>query len=151
VARQAIDESADAVQRARSHVSLSGAASLAGTWDEERLVAAAAALVSNAARFGEGGEIAVEVSAADGVARLAVRDHGAGLPAGASERLFEPLVRAAPIAHYGGLGVGLFIAREIVVAHGGRISAENAEGGGARFVIELPLAVQDAAAAAAPS
>jgi signal transduction histidine kinase len=151
VVRQAIDESSDAVQRARSRVTVSGVASLIGTWDEERLVAAAAALISNAAKFGEGGEIEVEVSAEHGVARLAVRDHGAGLPAGAHERLFGPLVRAAPIAHYGGLGVGLFITSEIVVAHGGRIWAENAEGGGARFVIELPHELHDPAGAAVPS
>lgn len=150
VARQAIDESSDAVQRARSHVSISGVESVFGTWDEERLVAAAAALISNAAKFGEGGEIEVEVGAENGVARLVVRDHGVGLRAGALEKLFEPLVRAAPIAHYGGLGVGLFIAREIVVAHGGRISAENAEGGGARFVIELPREAVDPTGAAAP-
>ncbi|PCC74944.1 PAS domain-containing sensor histidine kinase [Nannocystis exedens] len=76
------------------------------------------------------------------------------MPSGDLGRPFEPLERAAPIAHYGGLDVSLFIAREIVVAHGGRISAENAEGGGARFVIGLPREVHDpdirAAAAQGP-
>jgi two-component system OmpR family sensor kinase len=82
------------------------------------------------------------VSVAAGEVVLAVRDHGPGLPAGAPERLFDRFWRAEGGRERGraGAGLGLAIAREIVDAHGGRISAADAPGGGALFVVTLPLA-----------
>jgi two-component system OmpR family sensor kinase len=78
---------------------------------------------------------------------LEVRDHGAGLPADATELVFERLWRKEAGRGRGraGAGLGLAIVAEIVDAHGGEVSAHNAPGGGASFVIRLPLAVQDSA------
>jgi signal transduction histidine kinase len=69
---------------------------------------------------------------------LVVRDHGPGIPPGDRERIFGRFERAAG-KDVSGLGLGLFIAREIVEGHRGRVRAEEAAGGGARFVVELPL------------
>ncbi|WP_430384214.1 sensor histidine kinase [Archangium violaceum] len=60
------------------------------------------------------------------------------MPEKALSRLFGRFERAASIRHYGGLGLGLYVSREIVEAHGGSISASNQPGGGACFMIRLP-------------
>jgi two-component system OmpR family sensor kinase len=87
-------------------------------------------------------DTAIEVSVRDedGDVRMSVRDHGPGLPAGSHERLFERFWRAEGGRERGkaGAGLGLAIAREIVAAHRGTINAEDADGGGAAFVVRLP-------------
>ncbi len=81
----------------------------------------------------------VEVSITPGV-RLEVRDHGPGLPTDDPDALFERFWRAEGGRERGkgGAGLGLAIVAAIVSAHGGTVSAANADGGGARFVVELP-------------
>jgi signal transduction histidine kinase len=69
---------------------------------------------------------------------IEVHDEGIGLSAGDLERIFEKFERAVPSAHYGGLGLGLFIARQIVEAHGGQIEVESTPGAGATFRVTLP-------------
>jgi len=78
----------------------------------------------------------------DGYERIEVRDHGPGLPQDAHDAVFERFWRAERGRGRGraGAGLGLAIVAEIVEAHGGRVSARNAAGGGASFVIELPAA-----------
>lgn len=73
-------------------------------------------------------------------ARVVVRDHGAGIPEADRERIFERYQQAHDGGH-GGLGLGLFISREIVEAHGGRLMAESPASGGARVVMTLPLSL----------
>jgi two-component system OmpR family sensor kinase len=89
----------------------------------------------------QGTPIEVRVSAEGDDALLEVRDHGRGLPAGDPAELFERFWRAEPgreRAAGGGAGLGLAIVAAIVDAHGGSVSASNAKGGGASFVIRLP-------------
>jgi hypothetical protein len=83
----------------------------------------------------------VEVSLArDGEqAHLEVADRGPGVPEEALERIFERFERAASPQHYGGLGLGLYVTRELVQAHGGTVKAHNRPGGGAVFTAWLPL------------
>jgi two-component system, OmpR family, sensor histidine kinase KdpD len=73
---------------------------------------------------------------------ISVGDRGSGIPPEATERLFEKFYRGDD-RKTGGLGLGLSIARGLVEAHGGRLTAENRDGGGARFVIRLPVRVTD--------
>jgi two-component system OmpR family sensor kinase len=84
----------------------------------------------------------VEVSVAqdDAAVTVSVRDHGPGLPATSGANLFDRFWRAEGGRERGkaGAGLGLAIVREVVEAHHGRIRAENAPGGGALFVVELP-------------
>ncbi len=70
----------------------------------------------------------------DGAVRASVRDYGAGLPADKPERVFDRFFSTKRE----GMGIGLFIARSIVIAHAGTLWAENAEGGGAQFWLRLP-------------
>ena len=75
-------------------------------------------------------------------AEIRVADEGPGLPPGTEERVFEKFFRGAPTLPDGrrGVGLGLAICRAVIQAHGGRITARTRNGGGAEFVISLPLA-----------
>ena len=80
------------------------------------------------------------VDASDGLATIVVEDEGPGIPEADRERIFERFERAASKLNYGGFGLGLYVTREIVVAHGGQISVQSRDGKGARFTLRLPLA-----------
>ena len=96
-------------------------------------------LLENARRYG-GGEITTLVAAsADGAARISVCDRGPGVPVELRERIFEPFFRLPGHAEReGGVGLGLSLVRQIVLAHGGQVACEAREGGGSCFVIQLP-------------
>jgi signal transduction histidine kinase len=102
-------------------------------------------LLDNAVKYGPAGQtVTLRVSRADGVARVAVDDEGAGVPRGERARVWEPFFRGggegARVA--GGSGIGLAVVREIVAAHGGRAWFDDAPGGGTRVVIELPATAE---------
>ena len=84
-----------------------------------------------------GAPISIAVRRENGSVELEVRDHGPGLPTDHPEELFERFSRNG---ERGGAGLGLAIVAGIVFAHGGTVSAANAGGGGATFVVRLPLA-----------
>ena len=77
---------------------------------------------------------------------IEIVDGGPGIPEQDLDRIFDRFERAAPSRHFGGLGLGLYLSRRIVEAHGGAIRASNRPTGGARFTITLPMR----AAASAP-
>jgi signal transduction histidine kinase len=96
--------------------------------------------VTNALKFGAGRPVWVTVERADAAARVEVRDAGPGIAAVDHARIFERFERAVPLHRYGGFGLGLWTAREILRAHGGTIAVASAPGEGATFTVEIPLA-----------
>jgi signal transduction histidine kinase len=96
-------------------------------------------LLANALKYGAGKPVQVEIGQQAEQAVIRVVDHGLGIAAGDIERIFARFERAVPLRHYGGLGLGLYIVRQIVQAHGGVVKAEQTDGGGATFVVELPV------------
>ena len=102
-------------------------------------------LISNAMKYGGGTPITVSLDWLGGWAVLTVRDEGEGVSEEHRERIFGPFERAEGTRHVNGLGLGLYISRRIVEAHGGRIWVESATGGGAQFKVELPKAGPDEA------
>ncbi|HEX8969466.1 MAG TPA: ATP-binding protein [Chloroflexota bacterium] len=110
--------------------------------DPDRIGQVVGNLLDNAAKYSPaGGEIQVSLEMTDAEAILRVRDRGIGLPEGAAERIFEPFSRAANAfaGNIPGLGLGLYICRQIVQRHGGRIWAESAgEGSGTTIHVWLP-------------
>ncbi len=101
-------------------------------------------LLENARRYSGGGEVIVQVLHEDddrgGVAVVRVCDHGPGVPADQRERIFEPFYRLPGASERsGGVGLGLALVRSIVQRHGGSVRCEDNPGGGACFVVRLPL------------
>ena len=98
--------------------------------------------MSNAIKYGEGKPIEVSVAidrAAEQGSNLGGRP-GPGIAPEHQSRVFERFARFAPSQNYGGFGLGLWIAREIVQAHRGNIAVRSELGSGASFIVELPLA-----------
>ncbi|MEV0849168.1 HAMP domain-containing sensor histidine kinase [Streptomyces sp. NPDC049954] len=97
-------------------------------------------LLDNAQRHARS-EVSVELNRRDMLSELAVCDDGAGVPPGQRERIFERFVRLddARARDEGGAGLGLALARDLALRHGGTLTAGERPGGGARFVLRLPL------------
>jgi PAS domain S-box-containing protein len=129
---------ADEAERAGSSIVVSAERPCVGQWDRTRLDQVVTNLLTNAVKYGSGKPVEVTLDHADGRARLVVRDHGIGIPPEHQRRIFERFERAASTRHYGGFGLGLWIARQIVEASGGTIRVESEPGQGSTFVVELP-------------
>ena len=97
-------------------------------------------LLLNAAKYGAGHEIEVSLDKQEPWARLSIRDNGIGIAPADQERIFSRFARAAPAANFGGLGLGLFLVKQVMDAHGGTISVNSTPGQGATFDLQLPLA-----------
>jgi signal transduction histidine kinase len=117
---------------------------LTASADREKLRQIVANLVDNAVKFSpEGGTVTVEARRSGAAVEVRVVDQGIGIPAGEQERIFRKFHRAEGGGrNRGGTGLGLFIARGLVAAMGGRIWVDSAEGRGSSFAFELPLAVE---------
>jgi two-component system, OmpR family, sensor kinase len=140
LARDAVDDSRAVAPHRAIELETDGPATVLGDRDELRKVVAN--LMRNAiVHTPAGTPIEVRVSSSNGDAVLEVRDHGPGLPPGTdAAELFERFWRSEPGRRQGpgGAGLGLAIVSAIVAAHGGSVSAANADGGGASFVVRLP-------------
>jgi PAS domain S-box-containing protein len=107
-------------------------------------------LLTNALKYSAAGAVTCTVARLDGRVRVAVQDRGAGIPPDDLPRLFDRFFRSHDVyAHQRGLGLGLYISRQIVERHEGRIWAESVLDVGSTFYVELPLAAGDSANAEA--
>jgi signal transduction histidine kinase/ActR/RegA family two-component response regulator len=137
--RDVVERVREQARHAGSELVLSAAEPLFGCWDRRRLEQVLVSLLANAIKYGPGKPIEVEVARGLECAILRVIDHGIGVPPADLERIFERFERAVSSRNYGGLGLGLYITRQIVEAHGGIVTARATPGGGATFQVELPL------------
>ncbi|MDP8911797.1 MAG: GAF domain-containing protein [Actinomycetota bacterium] len=123
---------------------------LAAAADSEKVRQIVSKLVDNAVKYSpSGGTVTVAARRKSDRVEVRVDDEGIGIPYGEQERIFRKFYRAESVVGsrgFGGIGLGLFIARELVAKMGGRISVTSSEGRGSSFAFELPLSVPAAVA-----
>jgi signal transduction histidine kinase len=139
VVREMVGRFSDAAHQVHSPIRLEAPERLVGTWDRLRIEQVLENLLGNAVKYGRGQPIDVRVEGAGEGARVVVKDQGVGIAPADQARIFERFERAVPSQHYGGLGLGLWIVRQIVEAHGGRIRVSSSPSQGAEFTVDLPL------------
>jgi len=138
VVRESAAQLAEDLARSGSTLTVHADEPVIGLWDSSRVEQVSMNLLTNAIKFGAGKPIEVFVSEQRAMARLTVTDHGIGMPPEVQTRIFERFGRGVSSRHYGGLGLGLYIVRTIVEAHGGHVSVQSSLGHGSTFTVELP-------------
>ena len=126
-------------ERSGSRVDTTLASGVEGRWDPQRLDQVVTNLLSNALKYGAGAPIQVVVNADQATARLVMHDHGIGMNMTDQARIFQRFERAVTARDYGGLGLGLWISKQIVTQLGGEISVDSTLGRGTTFTVSLPL------------
>jgi signal transduction histidine kinase len=129
--------------RSGSILNLRAAGPVVGKWDPIRLKSVIFSLVSNAAKYGEGKPIEIDLDIQADQARLVVVDYGLGIAVEEQERIFRRFERAVPQQHFGGFGLGLWVARQIIEAHRGSITVASKPGSGSTFTVLLPLEFEE--------
>jgi signal transduction histidine kinase len=122
-------------------LSLAASGPVMGRWDRLRVEQVISNLLSNAFKYGAGRpvEVAITVEADGALAVVRVRDRGIGIQAADIHRIFDRFERATDERRHKGLGLGLYIARQVVSAHGGTIHVDSTSGEGSTFTVELPV------------
>jgi PAS domain S-box-containing protein len=110
-----------------------------GNWDRLRLDEVLTNLISNAVKYGVKRPIEISAAASTDHAVVVVKDHGVGISPHDLKRIFEPFERVEEISKVRGLGMGLWITKQIVEAHGGTILVESEPDRGSSFIVRLPL------------
>jgi signal transduction histidine kinase len=138
LALESIDQARDEATRAGSTLSLRVEGPTDGHWDRQRIGQAIANLLANAIKYGRGGPIELALSGSPERLDISCTDRGIGIEPSALTTIFERFERAAPLRGHGGLGLGLYVAREIARAHRGDIVVESILGAGSTFTLRLP-------------
>jgi len=139
--RESVSRLDPQIIQAGSEVTVLASEPVPGHWDRTRLDQVIDNLLANAIKFGAGKPVEIVVDGLGPMARLEVRDHGIGIGPSDQARVFERFERAVSRRRFGGLGLGLWIARQVVEAHGGTISLSSEPGRGSTFTVELPRAL----------
>ncbi|WP_437718451.1 AAA family ATPase [Sorangium sp. So ce448] len=144
--REVVERMRPQLADARCPTQLDLGAPVVGYWDPDRLEQVVVNLLSNAMKYGAGGPIFIGVRRQADRVQLVIRDEGIGIAEADQDRIFERFERAVSVRNFGGIGLGLYIARSIVASHGGSIRVQSKPGAGATFVVELPLSAPESAA-----
>lgn len=144
VLREVVERHGDQAVAAGCTVTLGGSPSAVGSWDVWRVEQVFTNLITNALKYGAGGPIGITVARVDGVVCISVEDQGIGIRPEDRRRIFDRFERAVSSSHFGGLGLGLYLSEQIVVAHGGRIDVQSDPGRETRFTVVLPTGLNGA-------
>jgi signal transduction histidine kinase len=148
---EVVERFAAEAKEAGCALTVAGAGPVRGRWDPLRLEQVITNLLTNAVKYGAGKPVEVRLHTTSEAVLVEVQDQGIGLEGQDLARIFARFERAASARQYGGLGLGLYIARQLVEAHGGRITVSSAPGKGATFTVMLPWFARVAVGAAAPA
>lgn len=133
IARLAAD-----VEQSGCRIDVRRAGQVTGRWDRFRVDQIVSNLIGNALKFGRERPVEIEVGATGDQARLAVRDHGAGIAPAEVHRIFQPFDRGRAATGTTGVGLGLYIVKTSAEGMGGTVSAARSPDGGSRFTVLLP-------------
>ena len=137
IALEVADRFTELARDSETDVTVIADAPVVGRFDRSRLGQIISNLLSNAIKYAAGQPVELRVWRVGSTAHLAVKDHGSGISPEDRDRVFERFERAVSSRNYGGFGLGLWITRELVNAHGGRIWVETEPGAGAIFHAEF--------------
>ena len=137
--REVVERLGPLVAQAGCQIQFRTTPELIGDWDRLRIEQVISNLLMNASKYGAGQPIDIDVGQIEGFAFVRVRDHGRGIAPQDQERIFLRFERAISANEVSGLGLGLYIVRQILQAHGGAIRVESALGEGSTFVASLPI------------
>lgn len=138
--REAAERHAEQAREAGSPLRLDLEAGVVGRWDRLRLERVLTNLLSNAFKHAHGQPIDIQVRSREGRVRLQVSDHGPGIAQEEQPFIFERFhKRGTRGERKAGFGLGLYIVRQLVEAHGGSVCVHSVPGKGATFIVELPL------------
>ena len=129
----------DQAVEAGSQIEIDTREPIVGRWDRIRIEQIVTNLLSNAIKYGGGKPIRLSARPVNGRVRLDVNDAGPGISSGDQSRIFQAFERVTTANRVGGLGLGLYIGRQIAVAHGGTLTVDSKPGQGSTFTLELPL------------
>jgi PAS domain S-box-containing protein len=129
----------EATTTAISPIVVRAETSVDGIWDRNRIDQVITNLVSNAVKYGKGKPIEIDLWVDAEGAHLRVTDHGIGIDEEHQRKIFQKFERAVSTREFGGMGLGLWITRQIVEASGGNIEVHSVLGSGATFSIRLPM------------
>jgi signal transduction histidine kinase len=135
---EVVERDREVLERALCELRVVATGPVVGRWDRQRLDQVVSNLLSNACKFGAEKPIRITIEGRERSARLVIEDQGIGISPEDSARLFRRFERAVSERNFGGLGLGLWLVRQIVEAHGGTVAVDGAVGVGARFTVELP-------------
>jgi signal transduction histidine kinase len=145
LAREGVSRLAEEFARVGCEVTVEAGQPVVGVWDRLRLEQVVMNLLSNATKYGQGQPVRVSVEDAGGLARLSVHDEGYGIATEDLERIFQRFQRSESTRHIQGLGLGLWISRQIAESHGGTLRVQSELGHGSTFILELPRSPPPAA------
>lgn len=140
--REVIDRYHSEIRSSGTEIDIQGIASLHGAWDRRRIEQTFTNLLMNALKYGQKKPVTVRVEQVEDDALLSVEDRGMGIAPEDQARIFQRFERAVPVSHYGGMGLGLYIAQQIASAHQGSIQLKSELGRGSVFELKLPMKLQ---------
>lgn len=134
-----VDNLSNQAVAAGSTITLDARQPVTALWDEFRIEQVVINLLTNALRYGESKPVEIKLTALPDGASISVRDQGRGISESDQQRIFEQFERIASNDGTGGLGLGLYITRQLVEAHGGSIGVQSRPGAGSVFTVRLPF------------
>lgn len=136
--KELVERYSSEISAAQCPLEISIEPNVLGVWDRTRIEQVLMNLISNAIKYAPGAPIGIKVSSQGGMARISVQDCGPGIARDQQGKIFERFERVVSSPQIGGLGLGLFIAKQIVEGHNGTIRIESEPRKGSTFIVELP-------------